>query len=149
MKHFTLTRNSSLSQERIFHLSTDVENFHQVMPDYFKSLKIIRQTKNEKIVLEKIKFLGIPLKIKTKHVIKKPSNHEIYILSGPTKGTVFVESYVKSDDGTVISIDVRLRLNGFFKLFGFLEDYLANQMSSVMDQFIKSTEKFNSYNLSK
>ena len=147
MKHFTLKRNSSLSQERIFHISTDVENFQKIMPDYFKSLEVIKQSKNEKIVLEKIKFLGIPLKIKTKHAINKPSNHEIYILSGPTKGTVFVESYVKSEDGTVISIDVKLRLNGFFKLFSFLENYLSNQMSSVMDEFVKSAEKFNSHNL--
>ena len=149
MKHFTLTRYSSLPQESTFHISTDVENFHKIMPDYFKSLELIKQTKNEKIVLEKINFLGITLKIKTKHVINKPSNHEIYILSGPTKGTVFVESYVKSKDGTLISIDVKLRLNGFFKLFSFLENYLANQMSSVMDTFVESAERFNSQNLLK
>lgn len=127
MKNFILTRFTSLPQEKVFHISTDVKNFHNVMPNYFKSLDIIKQKKAVKIVIEKIKFLGIPLKIKTKHVIEKPDVHKVYILSGPTKGTVFLESYLKSENGTKISIDVTLRFNGFFRLFSFLEDYVAKK----------------------
>ena len=96
MKNFILTRFTSLPQEKVFHISTDVKNFHNVMPNYFKSLYIIKQKEAEKIVIEKIKFLGIPLKIKTKHVIEKLDVHKVYILNGPTKGTVFLESYLKS-----------------------------------------------------
>ena len=81
MKNFRLERYSSLSQEEIFHISTDVENFHHVMPDYFKSLDVAKQNDNVKIVIEKIKFLGIPLKIKTKHTIIKPNIHKVEILS--------------------------------------------------------------------
>jgi hypothetical protein len=125
-----------------------MKNFHNVMPSYFKSLAIIEQTETEKLVVEKIKFLGITLRIKTKHIIVKPDIHKVYILSGPTKGTKFVESYQKSGTGTLVSIDVKLRFNGFTKLFGFLEGYVANQMNSVMDEFISSAE-FSSITLSK
>ena len=59
------------------------------MPDYFKSLTVIEDNENKKILIEKIKFLGINLKIKTMHIITKPNMHEVRILSGPLKGTVF------------------------------------------------------------
>lgn len=142
MKNFNLERHSSLLQEKIFQISTDVENFHKIMPDYFKSLEIIKENDDGKIVLEKIKFLGITLNIKTKHVILNPNIHEIHILSGLTKGTKFIETYVQTDTGTVVSIDVKLILNGFLKHFGFLENFISNKMSSTMDKFIASAEKY-------
>jgi len=142
LKCFTIERCSSLPQDKIFKISTDVENFHNVMPEYFKSLEVISQNNCTKLVIEKIKFLGIPLKIKTKHIIIKPNVHEIYVLSGPTNGTVFTETYVQSGNGTIISINVILSLSGFFRLFGFLEGYLKNKMIATMDEFIISAEKF-------
>ena len=54
MSKFNLIQKSNLDRDLIFKISTDVENFHNVMPDYFKSLKIISNTSNEKIVLESI-----------------------------------------------------------------------------------------------
>ena len=103
MKQFTLQRFSNLSQQDIFGISTDVENFHNIMPDYFKSLTILDENKYGKTVNEKIHFLGIPIQIKTKHIVIHPNIHEIHILTGPLKGTSFVESYVEK---TVISITV-------------------------------------------
>lgn len=137
-----MERSSSLSRDKIFKISTDVENFHNVMPEYFKSLVVVEQNHYGKIVVEKIKFLGIPLKIKTKHVVVKPNVHKINILSGPTSGTLFTETYIQSGDGTIISIHVKLILNGFYKLFSFLENCLANEMSKTMDKFIFSAEKY-------
>ncbi|KAF6244305.1 SRPBCC family protein [Nitrosopumilus sp. b2] len=142
MNNFTLKRHSVLSQEQIFTISTDVKNFHLIMPDYFKSLDIIKQNNNEKIVYEKISFLGIPMKIKTRHVIKHPNIHEVHIFSGPTKGTRFIESYVKSGNGTIVTIDVHLNFNGILKLFSFLKSFVAKKMSQTMDDFIISAEKF-------
>ena len=116
------------------------------MPSYFKSLTIIKQIKTKKILVEKIKFLGITLRIKTKHVIVKPDIHKVEFLSGPIKGTKFVESYQISETGTTVSIDGKLRFTGFIKLFGFLEGYVSNQMNSVMDEFISSAKRFISIN---
>ncbi len=147
MKNFKLASYSSLPQEEIFHISTDVENFHHVMPNYFKSLNVVEQNDNEKIVIEKIKFLGVPLKIKTKHIITKPNIHKVEILSGPTKGTVFAESYIALNTGTMISIDVELKFSGFMKLFSFFEVYVAKKMNTTMSDFVKSAEKFNSSNI--
>ena len=54
-----LFKKVTLNRDIIFKISTDVENFHKIMPKYFESLKIISNSPNEKIVLESINFLGM------------------------------------------------------------------------------------------
>ena len=141
MKQFTLERFSKLSQPDIFKISTDVENFHNIMPNYFKSLYVLEDGKCGMVVDEKINFLGIQTQIKTKHIIIHPGIHGIHILTGPLKGSSFVESYVQKDNGTMITIDVTLHFNNFFKLFPFLQDLVVKKMSKTMDEFVKCAEK--------
>lgn len=141
MKQFTLKRFSNLSQTDIFQISTDVKNFHKIMPDYFKSLDVLEDSKYGLIVNEKIHFLGIPTQIKTKHIIIPPDIHGIHILTGPLKGSSFVESYVQKDNGTMITIDVTLHFNSFFKLFPFLQNLVVRKMTDTMDEFVQCAEK--------
>ena len=142
MSKFNLVKKSNLHRDLIFKISTDVENFHKVMPEYFKSLKIIQNSSNEKIVLESIDFLGRKIEIKTKHVIIPPNLHEVFILTGPAKGTSFIEKYESSPTGTDISISVDLKLNGFLKLIPFLKLLLFKKMNSVMSEFIVCAESY-------
>lgn len=141
MKKFRLQRYSKLSQPRIFQISTDVENFHNVMPNYFKSLDVLEENKYGKIVNEKINFLGIAIQIKTKHVIAYPNIHEIHIMTGPLKGSSFIEFYDEKDNGTEITIDVILRFNNFLKLLPFLQNFVVKKMSKTMDEFVICAEK--------
>lgn len=129
-----------MTAEDIFNISVDVANFHQILPKYFQSLKIIQDGKHEKIVIEKISFLGFSSKIKTKHVILPPNLHHVYILSGPLKGSSFIESYNPLKIGTEIIIDVNLKFFGFFSGFNFLNKYIADKMHQVMNEFITSVE---------
>lgn len=129
-----------MTAEHIFNISVDVANFHQVLPKYFQSLKIIKDGKHEKIVIEKISFLGFSSKIKTKHVILPPNLHHVYILSGPLKGSSFIESYNPLKIGTEIIIDVHLKFFGIFSGFNFLNNYIADKMHQVMNEFITSVE---------
>jgi hypothetical protein len=147
MMKFNITKRSTLSLEEIFHISTDVRNFHNVMPRYFKSLHVISETETEKIILEKISFLGLTINVKTRHVIKKPNIHEVYILSGLTKGTTFIESYIETDNGTLVSINVTLKLSRVLNIFGFLEKFIAKKMNRVTDEFILASEKYHSMHL--
>lgn len=147
MIKFNIEKHSTLSPEKIFHISTDVRNFHNVMPKYFKSLYVISETETEKIVLEKISFLGLTINVKTRHIIKKPNIHEIHILNGLTKGTVFVESYIKTDSGTLVSINVTLKLSRVLNIFGFLEKFIEKKMNAVTDEFISASEKYHNIHL--
>ena len=142
MSGFNLVQKSNLESSVIFQISTDVENFHKIMPKYFKSLKIISNSLTEKIVLESINFLGMKIKIKTKHIILKPNVHKVFILTGPAKGTSFIETYSPSSTGTDISILIHLKLNGFLKLIPFLKILLLKKMNSVMSEFIICAESY-------
>ena len=141
MIHLTLRKNSVMIRDKLFSISTDVENFPSLMPKYFKSIMITKSIKNELFVDEKIHFLGSFLDVKTKHVILHPRIHEVHILSGLTRGSSFVESYDETSDGTNVTIDVSIKLNSVSKLllpFGFL---MKRQMTRVMDEFLNSAEK--------
>ena len=142
MSGFNIVQKSNLESSVIFQISTDVENFHKIMPKYFKSLKIISNSLTEKIVLESIDFLGMKIKIKTKHIILKPNVHKVFILTGPAKGTSFIETYSPSSTGTDISILIHLKLNGFLKLIPFLKIFLLKRMNSVMSEFIICAESY-------
>jgi hypothetical protein len=142
MSDFNLIQKSNLNRDIIFKISTDVENFHKIMPKYFESLKIISNSPNEKIVLESINFLGRKIKIKTKHIILKPNIHKVFILTGPANGTSFIETYTSSSTGTDISILVDLKLNGILKLIPFLKILVLKRMNTVMSEFIICAEHY-------
>ena len=112
------------------------------MPTYFKSLNVVKDDPTEKIVLEKISFLGQTISVKTKHVILPPNIHEVFILSGPLRETSFIENYEISPNGTDILISVNLQINGLLKLIPFLNKLLARKMSSVMNEFIDCAENY-------
>ena len=141
-----LIQTSKLDRDTIFKISTDVENFHKIMPKYFKSLKIISNSLNEKVVLESIDFLGRKIKIKTKHVIVKPNVHKVFILTGPVKDTSFIETYDSTLSGTSISILVDLKLHGILKLIPFLKILVLKKMNSVMSEFITCAEIYSKSN---
>lgn len=146
MKSFNLHRHSSLNRDVVFKISTNVANFNNIMPEYFKSLIVVKDNHTEKIVLEKISFLGQTINVKTKHVILPPNTHEVFILSGPLRGTSFIENYEISSNGTDIVISVNLEINGLLKFIPFLDKLLARKMSSVMSEFINSAENYSKKN---
>ena len=146
MSSSNLIQKSNLDRDVIFKISTDVENFHKIMPKYFKSLKIISDSLNEKVVLESIDFLGRKIKIKTKHIIVKPNVHKVFILTGPVRGTSFIETYDSSLSGTNISILVDLKLHGVLKLIPFLKILVLKKMNSVMSEFIICAEIYSKSN---
>jgi len=146
MSGSNLIQKSNLDCDILFKISTDVENFHKIMPKYFKSLKIISDSLNEKIVLESIHFLGKKIKVKTKHVILKPNIHKVYILDGPIGGTSFIETYHSTLSGTNISILVDLKFHGILKLFPFLKFLLFKRMNSIMSEFIICAEIYSKSN---
>lgn len=142
MRTFNLLRYSKLNRDIIFNISTNVSQFHKIMPNYFKSLKIINVENSEQTVLEKISFLGKTLDVITKHVVLPPNMHKVLILSGPLKGTSFIEYYEIFENGTEIKICISLQLNGFLKLIPFLDLILAKKMDGVMSKFISCSENY-------
>lgn len=142
MSDFHLSAKSSLNREMVFKISTDIKNFHKIMPNYFKSLDVLSEDQSCIVVLEKITFLGQSVRVKTKHVVLPPNIHKVFILTGPLKGTVFIEHYEPSSSGTLISISVNLKTNGILKFVPFIKRIIYKKMSSVMLEFIDCAEKY-------
>ncbi|WP_246271184.1 hypothetical protein [Nitrosopumilus cobalaminigenes] len=136
-----------LDRNDLFEISTNVDNFHNVMPNYFKSMDVIEDNTSEKIVLEKISFLGKTLDVKTKHIVLPPNLHGVFILSGPLSGTSFIENYESDDMGTKIIIQVSLQINGFLKFVPLIEKLISKKMNNVMNEFIISAESFSQRHL--
>ena len=112
------------------------------MPNYFKSLTLLRSNSSEKIVLEKISFLGKTLEVKTKHVLLSPNVHKIFILSGPLRGTSFIEKYVSLINGTGIAISINLQINGILKFIPLLDVLLMRRMNHVLNEFVDCAENY-------
>ena len=142
MTSFNLSGTSSLNRDIVFKISTDVNNFHSIMPNYFKSLDIISEDKSGIVVSEKINFLGQSVNVKTKHRVLPQNMHKVFILTGPLKGTSFFENYESSSSGTLILISVNLKINGFLKYIPFVKKILRKKMSHVMLEFINCAEKY-------
>ena len=133
-----------MPRDVIFKINTDIQNFHKIMPDYFKSLKIIDDTlPGQKTVQENISFLGKNVDVKTIHEIIPPDIHKVFILSGPLRGTTFVEKYdVSESDETNVTITVNLTINGILKYIPFLDLFISRKMKSVMSEFVRSSENY-------
>ena len=140
MKPFYLQQNSNISRDVLFKISTDISNFDKVLPSYFKSLTIIKESKNEKFVDEIIYFVGKTSNVKTKHIIESPDTHKIFILDGLLKGTVFSELYEISENGTRVKISINLKLNGIIRFIPFIDLFIFKKMKSVMKEFLVASE---------
>ena len=141
MIYFSLKKNSKMNRDKLFSISIDVQNFPNIMPKYFESIIITKTIKNEIWVNEKIHFLGSILNVKTKHLIIHPKKHEVHILSGLMKGSSFVEFYDEAPNGTNVTINVLINLNGISKLFLPFRFLIKRQMVKVMDEFLNSAER--------
>ena len=140
MLKFVIKRNSKIPREKIFSISIAIEQFSNLMPKYFKSLKITNKVNSEIFVDEEILFLSKGFKVQTKHVVKNPNIHEIHILSGPLKNSSFIETYEDSLTGTEVTIIVNLNFNGISKLFYLLKPLIENRINKVMDEFISACD---------
>lgn len=135
-----ISRNTHVDRKKIFEISTDIENFSNLMPNYFRSLRITKIINSEIFVDEDLSFLGTSLRVQTKHKISKPNIHEINILSGPLTGSSFLECYEELDDGTKVEIKVQLKFNGFFKLLYPAKFFIEKKINKIMNEFIHSCE---------
>ena len=72
-----------------------------------------------------------------------PDIHKVFILSGPLRGTAFIEKYdVSKSNGTDITITVNLSMHGLLKFIPFLDRIISRKMESVMLEFVRSSERY-------
>ena len=136
MPKFSFTKIVNVDRDNIFNVITDFENLAKIFPKYFKSLKIISKSGNTTKLEEELEFLGKKLNVTVDHIVEKPDKHTVIMLDGLGKNTKFEETFEKISEGTKITIDVDLVLNGKFKVMGFFaKKKIKNKMSQALDEF--------------
>jgi len=136
MPKFKFVKTVNADRDKIFKVITDFENLAKIFPKYFKSLKIISKSGNVTKLKEDLEFLERKLSVTVDHVVEEPDKHVVIMLDGPGKNTRFEETFEKSSDGTKITVNVDLVLNGKFKVMGFFaKKKIKNKMSQALDEF--------------
>ncbi|MCH8860341.1 MAG: SRPBCC family protein [Thaumarchaeota archaeon] len=125
-------------KDKVFSTMTDFENLPSILPQIFKSVKIISREGNSIVTEEFVKMAGRDIAQKVKHVIQPTEKHEVFILEGDAKGSHIVESYEETSEGTKIIVEGDFKLVGALNLLGFLaKGKIEQSINEVMDEFAK------------
>ena len=136
MPKFSFTKLVDIDRDKFFAISTDYERFTEILPEYFKELKIIEINGNITKIFERLSFLGKTVDVTTEHIVEKPDRHIVKMLDGQAKGTVFDEKYEKYGDKTKVTIEVDFVLSGGLKILGmFAKSKIRKSMETVLDEF--------------
>ena len=136
MPKFSFVKQVDIDRDKFFAISTCYEKFTEILPDYFKELKIVERNGNVTKIFETLSFLGKTVSVTTEHVVEKPDRHVVRMLDGQAKGTVFDERYEKVGKKTNVTIEVDFVLSGGLKILGiFAKSKIQSNMEKVLDEF--------------
>ena len=136
MPKFSFVKHVDVDRDKFFAISTDYERFTEILPEYFKELKIIEINGNITKIFERLSFLGKTVDVTSEHIVEKPDRHIVKMLDGQAKGTVFDEIYEKYGDKTKVTIEVDFVLSGGLKILGmFAKSKIRKSMETVLDEF--------------
>ena len=136
MSKFSFEKEVNVDRDKFFAISTDYKKFTEILPDYFKELKIVEKNGNVTKIFETLRFLGKTVSVTTEHVVEKPDRHIVRMLDGQTKGTIFDERYEKVGKKTKVTIKVNFVLSGGLKILGmFAKSKIQTNMEKVLDEF--------------
>jgi carbon monoxide dehydrogenase subunit G len=137
MSKFSFVKEVDIDRDEFFAISTNYEKFTEILPDYFKELKIIETEGNVTKIFETLSFLGKTVSVTTEHIIEKPDRHIVKMLDGQAKGTIFDELYEKIGKQTKVTIEVDFVLSGGLKILGmFAKSKIQSNMEKVLDEFV-------------
>lgn len=136
-KKISFVRVVDLGKKDIFNTMADLENYPQILPDNFVSIKILNKTGNviyaESVVTER----GITTKLLEKHTIIPYDKHVMEILSGDAKGTIITETYEETGLSTNLSTDIDMHLEGVLIIFKFLPSAeIEHAANTVITKFV-------------
>jgi len=136
MSKFSFEKIVDINRDRFFSISTNYEKFTEILPDYFKELKIIETNNNVTKIFERLSFLGKTIDVTTEHIVEKPDRHIVKMLDGQAKGTVFDERYQEFGEKTKVTIEVDFILSGGLKILEmFAKNKIKTSMEKVLDEF--------------
>ena len=130
------------NREKVYKTITDFENLPTIMPQFFKSIKIVSKENNSIVIEESVKMAGRDINQKTKHILTFPEKHEVFVLEGDAKNSHIIETYEKISEGTRIIVEGDFNLSGKLKLVSFLvKGLIEKNIREVLESITKLVEK--------
>lgn len=141
MPKFVIVKSLKSERQHVFDVIANYENFQNILPQYFPSIRVRSIRENIAIVEEHLRLGNKELIMTTKHITKYPESHEFFVLGGDAKGTRVLEIYDKTDSGTNLTIFADFKMGGKMKLaelFG--KSKTATQYDNMIGEFCKIAE---------
>ena len=130
-----------VSREKIFDVATDYESHQKTFSEFFPSVRIISVRPTTTLAEIHLNLSGKEFVVMAKHVIEKPTLHEIFFVGGDAKGTHIIEKYDEVESGTKITLTVDFKYKGTLRFSGLLgKGNIENNFSKILDNFIKIAE---------
>lgn len=128
-------------RKKVFDIAADYKSYQKTLPEYFLSIRVRSIRGNVAVVEEHLKLAGRELVMMTKHIIKYPEAHEVFVIGGDAKGSHIVEKYQSIPEGTKIIVDADIKLKGVLRLIALLgKRKLTKSFSKIMSEFAKIAE---------
>ena len=144
---FEASRLIDVSNNRIFNVMADIENFPNILPENVVSVNILDKTDNEIIAEEELFEAGIKTKLLVKHTIKPYSEHIIEIIDGDAEGTKITQYFESVDSQTKLTTNVNLKVKGVTSIIAFVpETNLVHAINTVISHFVQYS-KYNVYEI--
>ena len=140
MPKIHIEKTINAERHRVFDVVANFENYQNILPLYFPSVRIRSVRENTAIVEEHLQLGGKELVMMTKHITVYPETHEIFVIGGDAKGTHIVEKYEKAGEATKLIVDADFRLGGFLKTLFFSGKKIKTEFNQMVDEFTKLAE---------
>ncbi len=129
-------------RKKVFEIATNFKDFQKILPKFYPSIRVRSMREDIAIVEEHVMLAGRELVMMTKHVTKPPELHEVFVIGGDAKGSHIIEKYEIIPEGTKITVDADLKLQGMLKLAGFFgKSKIKKGFAKIMDEFAKIAER--------
>ena len=141
MPKFSLERIVTAERETIFKTFSNFENYSKLLPQHFPSIRVRSIRNNVSVVEEYLNLGGKEFLIMAKHVSNFPTSHDVFVIGGDAKGSVFKEKFLELENGTKIIVEVDLKIKGKLKissLFG--KDTYEQDYGKILDDFVNISE---------
>lgn len=76
-----------------------------------------------------------------KHVSDSPVSHEVFVIGGDAKGSIFKEKFLELETGTKVMVEVDFKIKGKLKISSiFGKNTFENDYAKILDDFVKIAE---------
>ncbi|NNL58409.1 MAG: polyketide cyclase [Nitrosopumilus sp.] len=141
MPKFSLERIIDAKRESVFKIFSEYENYPKLFPQHYPSIRVRSVRNNVSVVEEYLRLGDKEFLIMAKHVSDSPVSHEVFVIGGDAKGSIFKEKFLELETGTKVMVEVDFKIKGKLKISSiFGKNTFENDYAKILDDFVKIAE---------